>query len=191
MQLILDNISAIMIASAVLLIVLSTQFQAQRAAVEQTVAYASKQSTLQLGLTLEDDLAALGNGTANTITSVETNADGLTTVFEFWKQDALGADIEVTYRLTTGNEVVVRGDSVQLYTLDRFEDDVWAGGGGDRIRFFALDMLDTNGNFTLSAASARLVRATLVNVHPFGEDNGSSVFQSHWGITIRPIGLQN
>ncbi len=191
MQLILDNISAIMIGSAVILIVLSTQFQAQRSAVEQTIAYASKQSTLQTGVSIEEDLAALGNGTADTVTDVQTNADGLTTVFEFWKQDAGGADMEVTYRLSAGNKVVVRGDSVQLYTLDRFENDVWAGGGGERVRFFALDMLDSDGNVTLSAGSARLVRATLVNVYPFGEDNGSSVFQSHWGITIRPIGLQN
>jgi len=185
MQLILDNISAIMIGSAVILIVLSTQFQAQRSAVEQTVAYASKQSTLQTGLAIEEDLAALGNGTASTVTDVQTNADGLTTVFEFWKQDAGGADMEVTYRLTPGNKVVVRSDSVQLYTLDRFENDVWAGG------VFALDMLDSGGNVTVSAGSARLVRATLVNVYPFGEDDGSSVFQTHWGITIRPIGLQN
>jgi len=189
MQLILDNIAAIMIGSAVILIVLSTQFQAQRAATEQTIALISKTATLDLGRVLEEDLIVLGSGTSDTITDIQESGDSLTTVFEFRKLDELGTEIEVTYRLTDANVVTIRGEAVQLYTLDRYEDDVWAGGGGDHIRFFSISMLNTNGHKTSGVASARLLRVRLVNVYPYGEDDGSTIFQSHWGITVRPEGL--
>lgn len=191
MQLILDNISAVMIGSAVILIVLSTQFQAQRAATEQTMAYVSKKSTLDLGRVVEQDLIALGSGTTDTITDMQENVDGLTTLFEFRKLDGTGTDIEVAYTLTASDMVNVRGDSVQLYELDRYENGVWAGGGGSRVRFFSIDMLNSNGHETAGVASARLLRIRLVNVYPFGEDDGSSIFQSHWGITVRPEGLDS
>lgn len=191
MQLMLDHISSILIASAVILVVLSTQFQAQRAATEQTIAYASKKMTLDLASMLEQELALIGDGTTDTITDVQTNADGQTTVFEFWREDELGTDIEITYRLTTSDIVDIDGESVQLYRMDRYEDDVLSGGGGERLRHFSLTMLDESGGVTADAASARLIRAVVVNAFPYGTSADSYLFESHWGITIRPMNLDD
>lgn len=191
MQLIFDHISSILIASAVILIVLSTQFQAQRSATEQTIAYASKKMTLDLASMLEQELALIGDGTDSTITDIQTNADGQTTVFEFWREDEVGTPTEITYRLTESDMEVIDGDSVQLYQMDRYEDDVLSGGGGSRLRHFQLTLLDEAGSVTGTVADARLVRAVVVNAFPYGSSADAYLFESHWGITIRPMNLDN
>ena len=189
MQLLLDHISSVMIASAVILIVLTTQFQAQRSATEQTVAYASKKITLDLATTLEQELGLIGDGTDDTITAATTNAAGETTSFVFWRENEAGIDTEYEYRLTETEEIIIVGETVQLYRLDRLEDGVVAGGGGSRIRHFRITMLNPAGNVTTDVASARLLRVVVVNAFPFGMGEDAYLFESHWGMTINPMNL--
>lgn len=189
MQLLLDHISSVMIASAVILVVLTTQFQAQRSAIEQTVAYASKKITLDLATTLEQELGLIGDGTDDTITTATTNAAGETTSFVFWRENEAGADTEYEYRLTETEEINIAGETVQLYRMDRLEGGVIAGGGGSRIRHFRITMLNPAGNVTTDVASARLLRVVVVNAFPFGMGEDAYLFESHWGMTINPMNL--
>ena len=60
MQVLLDHLSAILIAAAVMLILAATQIHAQRSNIEQTASYATKTKALSFGEWIEDDILSLG-----------------------------------------------------------------------------------------------------------------------------------
>ena len=189
MQFILDHISAILISTAVVLLVLSTQFNAQRAGVEQTIAYASKKQTLEMADYIEDELLLIGDGTTDLIVSVETNDEGETTLFSFWRDDDDGTDMLVSYTLTETSTVEIDDETIQMYRMDRFEDGVASGGGSSTIEHFRITMLDENGSVTGSTTDARLLRVAIINVYPYGDSDDTYMFRNYWGITLRPMNL--
>lgn len=189
MQFLLDHIASILVSSAVLLLVIATNLGAQRAAVEETVAYAAKTQTLNLADFLEDDLLLIGDGTTDTIEDVTTNDDDQTTEFSFWRENEMGVDMLVSYTLTETETVEIDGDSIQLYRLDRTENGVAAGGGSSTLAQFQITMLNAAGNPTAGIAAARLLRIRAVNVYPFGDADDMNLFRSYWGITVRPPNL--
>ena len=129
MQFLLDHIASILVSGAVLLLVIATNLGAQRAAVEETIAYAAKVQTLNLADFLENDLLLIGDCTSDTIEDVATNSDGQTTEFSFWREDDMGVDMLVSYTLTETDSVEIDDEWIQLYRLDRTENGVAAGGG--------------------------------------------------------------
>jgi hypothetical protein len=190
MQLLFDNIASVLVASTVLLVVVATNLNAQRSAVESSVAYAAKTQTLSMASYMESDLLLIGNGTLDTIETITSNGAGQTTQFSFRRIDDAGADMLVSYNLTPTTTVDIDGQSVQLYRLDRTEDGQPAGGGSSTLSHFEITMLDINGDPTASVAAARLLRVRAVNVYPFGDPDKMNMFQSHWGITVRPPNLE-
>lgn len=191
MQFLLDHIASILVSGAVLLLVIATNLGAQRAAIEETVAYAAKVQTLSLADYLEDDLLLIGDGTSDTIDDVTTNADGQTTAFSFWREDDMGIDMLVEYTLTETDSVEINDETIQLYRLDRTENGVAAGGGSSTLSQFQITMLNSSGNPTAGIAAARLLRVRAVNVYPFGDDDDMDLFRSYWGITVRPPNLDS
>ena len=191
MQFLLDHIASIMVSGAVLLLVIATNLSASRAAIEETVAYSAKMQTLSLADFLEDDLLLIGDGTDDTIGDIETNADGQTTLFSFWREDDLGADMLVAYTLVESESVEIDGDMVQLYQLFRTENGVAAGGGSSTLESFQITMLNAAGNAAAGVGAARLLRVRAVNVYPFGEPDDMNLFRSYWGITVRPPNLDS
>jgi len=191
MQFLLDHIASILVSGAVLLLVIATNLGAQRAAVEETVAYAAKVQTLNLADYLEDDLLLIGDGTSDTIDDVETNSDGQTTEFSFWREDDLGIDMLVSYTLTETDSVEIDDEWIQLYRLDRTENGVAAGGGSSTLSQFQITMLNAAGNPAAGIAAARLLRVRAVNVYPFGDPDDMDMFRSYWGITVRPPNLDS
>jgi len=190
MQFLLDHISSILVSGAVLLLVISTALDAQRAAVEETISYAAKVATLNMADYMEDDLLLIGDGTTDTIVDVEQNADGQTTLFSFWRDDENDVDMLVSYTLTERDSVYVDEEWIQLYQINRFEDANAAGGGSSTLSQFTIEMLNSGGNVTASVAAARLIRIRAVNVYPFGDLDDMDMFRNFWGITIRPPGLE-
>ncbi len=191
MQFLLDHIASILVSGAVLLLVIATNLNAQRAAIEETVAYAAKVQTLNLADFLEDDLLLVGDGTDDTIETIETNDDGQTTEFSFWREDEMGVDMLVSYTLEEGDVVDVDGEKVQLYRLFRTEDDAAAGGGSSTLQAFSITMLDESGSTTGSVESARLLRVRAINVYGMGDADDMDLFRSYWGITVRPPALDS
>ena len=190
MQFVLDHLSAIMISAAVTLLVLSTQFSAQRSATEQTIAYVSKKQTLEFADTIEKDFLLIGDGTDETIETLTNNDAGNTIEFTFWREDELGADMEVSYTLTELDSVYIQSDWRQLYQLNRFENGVAAGGGSSMLTNFRITLLDESGSVTADAADARLVRVVAVNAYPYGNSDDMYLFRSFWGISVRPRNLE-
>lgn len=192
MQFLLDNIASVMVSGAVLLLVVATNLTAQRAAMEETVSYAAKMQTLSLADYLEDELLLIGDGTANTIVDLQTNSEGQTTLFSFWREDEdTATDILVAYTLTETDSVEIDQEWVQLYQLNRSENGTPAGGGSSTLETFTITMLNANGNVTTGVSAARLLRVRAVNVYPFGEAEDMNMFRSYWGITVRPPNLDS
>jgi hypothetical protein len=172
-------------------LVIATNLGASRAAIEETVAYAAKMQTLSMADFLEDDLLLIGDGTEDTIEDVETNADGQTTLFSFWREDESGTDMLVAYTLTEADTIEIDGEEVQLYRLDRTENGVPAGGGSSTLESFQITMLNAAGNPAAGVGSARLLRVRSTNVYPFGDPDDMNMFRSYWGITVRPPNLDS
>ncbi|MDA1029011.1 MAG: hypothetical protein O3B41_08165 [Bacteroidetes bacterium] len=190
MQFILDNLSALLVSTAVLLMVLSTQFTAQRSAAEQTIAYVAKKQTLETADTIEREFLLIGDGTDETIVDLTTNVAGNTTSFSFWREDELGADMLVAYTLTEQDSLMVGGEMRQLYRLNRFENGLASGGGSSTLTDFRITLLDMTGAPTVSVPDARLIRVAAVNAYPYGSDSDMYLFRSFWGITVRPMNLE-
>ena len=194
MQLLFDNIASVLVASTVLLVVVATNLNAQRSAVESSVAYAAKTQTLSMASYMESDLLLIGNGTLDTIETITSNGAGQTTQFSFRRIDNAGADMLVSYNLTPTTTIDIDGQSVQLYRLDRTETRgstaIPAGGGSSTLSHFEITMLDSDGVWTDTKEDARLLRVRAVNVYPFGDPDKMNMFQSHWGITVRPPNLE-
>jgi len=190
MQLLFDNIASVLVASTVLLVVVATNLNAQRSAVESSVAYAAKTQTLSMADYLESELLLVGNGTADTIQTIASNEADQTTQFSFWRMDNTGSPMLVSYLLTQTTSIEIDGETVQLYRLDRTEGGQPAGGGSSTLSHFEITMLAADGTTTADVATARLLRVRAVNVYPFGDPDNMNMFRSHWGITVRPPSLE-
>ena len=190
MQLLFDNIASVLVASTVLLVVVATNLNAQRSAVESSVAYAAKTQTLSMADYLESDLLLVGNGTADTIQTIASNEADQTTQFSFWRMDNTGSPMLVSYLLTQTTSIEIDGETVQLYRLDRTEGGQPAGSGSSTLSHFEITMLEADRTTTDDVATARLLRVRAVNVYPFGDPEKMNMFRSHWGITVRPPSLE-
>ncbi len=166
-----------------------TQIRATEETVEQTIAYASKKQTLELADMLEQELALIGQGMPSNkqITDVDTNSQGETTKFEFWRNDGMD-DLKIEYRLVFVDSVTVEDATFATYRMDRYVNDVLEGGSQSTLRNFRLDPLNASGNI-VNPNAAKLVRATVVNIYPLGDLDNMHVGQTHWGITIQPMSL--
>ena len=191
MWFILDNIAALMVFVTVSFTIAVTQILATEEMVEQTIAYASKKQTLELADMLEKELALIGQGMPSNkrITDVVTNAQGETTSFIFWWNNG-STDLEIEYRLIFVDSVTVKDETFALYRMDRYVNDVQEGGSMPTLRNFRLDPLNASGNI-VNPSAAKLVRATVVNTYPLGDLDKMHIGQTHWGITIQPMNLNN
>jgi hypothetical protein len=188
MQFILDNLSAVMIFSAVAIALAVTQLNSTQASVESTIGYMSKKQTLELGAVMEQELKLIGEGTfGKNIDSAVKNADGQTTSFVFWRNDG-STDIKVEYKLVQTETVKIKGEDVKLYRMDRYENGILTGGSGPTLRDFVVEPLDASGS-VVSPASAVLVRARIRNTYPLGNSDDMYLGSSLWGITLRPENL--
>jgi len=187
MQVLLDNIGALLVFSAVALAVITTQFRSSQANVESTVGYMSKKQTLELASVLEQEIKLIGQGTTDKITGTTKNGAGQTTSFKFWRNDGL-SDLEIEYRLSETDIVQMKGVDVQRYRMDRLVNGVVMGASPSTLRDFVIEPLDANGN-VVAVGSAVLVRARVRNVFPIGDPDDMHLGHSLWGITIRPEGL--
>ena len=187
MQLILDNISAILIFSAVAFAVASTQLHSSQTTAESTISYMSKKQILEFGSTLEQELKLIGQGTVDKIDEATQNQDGQTTSFVFWRNNGI-VDIKVEYRLIETDVIQVNGADVQLYRMDRYENNVYRGGSAPTLRDFIIQPLDASGN-AVPPANAVLVRARIRDSYPVGDPDDMHVGYSVWGLTLRPENL--
>lgn len=184
MQLILDNIAATIIFSAVAFAFATMQLFSSRSSIETTVSYMAKKQTLELAATLEQELKMVGEGTLNDIDLIETNASGQTTRFVFWRNDGTG-DLKIEYRLVPTDTVEIDGVTIPRYRMDRYVNDVKNGGSSSTLRDFRIETLDESGS-VVPAESTVLIRASILDTYPIGDFDDMYLGQTYWGMTLRP-----
>lgn len=188
---ILDNISSTLVYGILALLLAGMQLRMQRAAVEQSVVYMSKKQTLAFADLLEQDMKQIGSGVSgNMIESITTSDAGLTTAFTFNTTAEDGTPLVIGYELETAGLVHTDAGSVSLHRLVRTENGAEAGGSPSTLRSFRIELLDESGG-AASASSARLVRVAFVNAYAIGDLDEYNLRQTYWGVTLRPINLQD
>lgn len=126
MALLLDHLTATVLAVTVLMALLGTQLRVQQAGVEQVSAHAAKTKALALGVWLEEDITSLGANFGNNLMRFEApvqNAEGVTTEWVFYSDvvhSATHRTRQLTrYRLEPVDSAWVDGELRALYQLRR------------------------------------------------------------------------
>lgn len=187
-----DNITAMIIAGSVLVIMLAMQQQAQRVAVERTLNYVGTRQSIDLGRWVQEDLANIGAGVAGNQQALDVprvNAEGLTREFTFQRKltaDA-AAPVQVRYTLELVDSVDVRRsggtETVRLYQLRRVADGHTDGESAPRLTDFKIELLDSRGDEAASAQAARYVRVQFASIsHVFRDDD--YIHEYHWATTV-------
>lgn len=210
----LDRIVAMLITATLILMGLTVQNRAQKAATDSTMLYMAKTQTLELADMIEHDLANVGYGTtpdqdAITTPSKQPGSTNLDT-FEFWgirRDSPTGTpqQIKVRYTLTFSDSVSTAQGRIALYQLTRSErrSGVWeeVGRSAASLESFAITLLNESNTIATNIDDARRIRVSLVNrvmpkiVESINDhmDGGyrPMFYQSlHWRMTVTPTNIR-
>ena len=176
MQVLLDNLSAIIISGILILGLQVTQVRSQHAGIEQVASHSVKTKTLVFGQWVERDILDIGANYGTHIYRFEkpvVDEFGNATQWTFYSDgtDASGSAVRVykRYRLESTTTAAFRDTTFQLYRLDRdslavpldvdgnpagFAESDWVAAGQSlsTLSFFQIDLLDRLGQTPLDAA---------------------------------------
>jgi hypothetical protein len=123
---IFDNLNAILIGSAVLLVLATVQIGARRTGLEQTTSYATKTKALSFGEWMEDDILSIGANLGSNrfrFLTPEHDEDGNTQRFTFFSDSTLAPGdtlrLMTRYRLHLIQVVHRNGEELPLYEVQR------------------------------------------------------------------------
>lgn len=189
MNVLLDNLTATIVAMSVLAMLVAMQYRAQEASVERTIAYSAKKQTIEFGKWIQDDIANVGAGVSFGSVSVQeltTNNSGNTSLFRFRrKMNAVdAAPVDVTYQLVEKDTITVDGSAVYLFELQRRVDGTLNGASPPTVTRFRIEMLDENGMLTTAPSEARQVRVRFSTAMPVSDDRNAYLREAHWGTTV-------
>lgn len=127
MQILLDNLIAVLVAGVVTLVLLTTQTRSQHAVIEQTASHSVKAKTLVFGNWVEHDILNLGANFGRNLyrfSDPELDASGNTRRWMFYSDStrANGTRLRVytRYRLETTRTVTFQDNQTfQLYEVNR------------------------------------------------------------------------
>lgn len=179
MQFVLDNLSAVLIAGVLFLILVGVNHRSRIAAVESSNFYALKQQQLSFVELLKRDM--------QNVTAFEsTTEDPITNEYRFTARTdpADPAEHQVVYRR------VLQGtqDGANLYKIQRLVDGVEIGGSMATLVTWEIVSQNDEGVQVDDPANARQVFIRFEAMNPFQE--GETVDRSRWQATFRPPLLQ-
>lgn len=204
MTLILDNITATIVAGVLFLMIFAMQIRVQTNGVEETLYYEAKRATLGFASILERDLVNAGFKSTpgdSVITGYTNYLDQdsvvVTSSLVFWGIGSNGTRTRIRYTTTPTDSVMVRDGLAAAYRVERHEHTggLWkmTGASPGTLVQFEVELLDHN-DFVTSLAEARKFRIRLSNA--VGGNTmrraGSAQRVAHqlrWGITLSPAGL--
>lgn len=199
-----DNLSATLIASAVVLIVISAQVRLRDAGIEQTALLTAKGQALELGDWLQQDLGNAGYGIPLRESFIEEYQVDATTEntkrFSFRRklQATDTTPTLITYELIAADTVMVDGEAVQLYQLQRCQDTTTCPAGStsiegkspDMLTYFRIDLMDENGGtWTAGTSNAYYLRVRFSITSPMSIKR-NQLREAHWG-TVLPLRQQD
>lgn len=206
MVLILDNLGAIIVGSAVFLMLLVTQLRATEMSVEQSTAYMMKNQASSLATWVEEDILQIGENIDKEVEAPyenPTQVDGLTTEFIFYR-DSVNTDvsppdtirISTRYTLEQVGTRTMESDTVTVYKINRhikWGTSSWTAQGQSAplISVFRVDMLDADANVVANPVAAlaadplavRNTRVRFAMVAPYDLER-TTLQQVYYGSTL-------
>lgn len=168
MQILIDNLIAVLVSGVVIMSLLSNQFRSQHSMIEQTASHSVKAKTLVFGQWVEHDVLNIGANFGRNLyrfTEPEEDAEGNTVAWQFFS-DSVRADgsklrIFTRYRLLPTQTVAFQDTTLQMYVVNRDTTAVDHVGGAvpdpvesawvrgiwsiGTLSFFRIEMLDRLG----------------------------------------------
>lgn len=202
----LDNLSATLIASTVLLIIVVLQARTTEINMEQATTYMVKKQASELSTWLESDLLMLGrNMTDPAVVPFENPVDSglVTTRFTFYR-DSIDTSVDpvdtirvgVRYALLRTGTRTISDEPVDVFRLRRETQEdggAWteAGGAAPLLSYFKIDMLNRDARpvaapadvAAVNADSVRNTRLRFSMVTPF-ETKRTTLRQVYYGSTL-------
>ncbi len=201
MWFIFDNLRALMIAGAVLLMLLSAMTRARELGTEQLSVYSAKSHALDLAEWLEDDIATLGSNFDSTTVRflLPTIVDGNATTFTFHR-DTVGAApnfdkvrIETRYQLLPTDVAELQDTTIQMHQVVRSTREQqgagWSpwqedGRSSPRLSYFMISLLDDLGQAVTTESQTTFLKMDFSIIPPFNQGR-QYLNQLSWGTTIR------
>ena len=200
MQLILDNIAAIMITSTVLLILMGVMHRNQQAQVEAGSYYAMKTKALGFVDLLEGDLQ-----NADSVITTPMDLSAANNSFAFYSQyDSTSSTAYcVRYEVSATDTRTVQDSTIQLYQLQRYQGPRMAGcplaslepSGASPATVTEWYIAPINASDQPVTVPALLTEARGIAVNfsiwsPFKVDPKANVKETTWSLTFRPPMMQ-
>lgn len=204
----LDNLAAVLIATAVILMLSAAQIRSSNAGVEQVASHASKAKMLSFGEWIEDDITSLGANIAEgsgRFLAPTLDEDGNTTEFTFFSDNPVtGGDtmrVMTRYRLVPTRTVTVDDAPQQLFEVRRefaevevengeaaipeFGSTAWVSDGRsvETLSFFEVALLDRQGQ-AAGVASADFIQVRFAMVPEMWLDEGY-LRELYWTTTLK------
>ena len=196
MQLILDNINAVMVGGVVLLIMAAMSLNTSEVQIDGARYYAGRLHSSELTQILERDIRNIGMGVDTSqakIISYEWTKTNR--VFEFRSvadTTHTAPTRQVKYELVPSKVLITDTDSVQCYQLNRYTMHSGSymidGQSLDTITDLNIQLLESDGSAVGSdLKETRFVDVSLAAISPLGED--AAVRRFRWHTRFRPINL--
>lgn len=213
MQLLYDNITATLVAGAVMLILFAMQLRISDVSVQQTATYMAKKSALDFADWLEDDLLEIGDEVNPNVVPYQTpsvNSDSMTTTFQFfyYRFKSNGDTTRYDVRYIIGDDDAnadqpaqtqeVDGRTIKLYRATRkvrtanpdgSSPTAWktTGASAPLLRHFQILFLDRDGS-KIANPVARYddvwqTQVKFAMVPPFYSQTGT-LRTMHWGANL-------
>ena len=179
MQFVFDNISAILVAGVLFLVLVAVNHRSRVAAVESSNYYALKQQQLSFVDVLKHDM--------QNITQLQTiTEDPLTMEFRFRaRTDPSDTnDHAVIYR----RESVTQQEGVTVYQIRRYVDGNYDGGSMSTIVTWNIIAQNQEGIQVTDVDNARQLFLHFESLNPF--EKGETIGRSRWEATFKPPLLQ-
>lgn len=192
MQLIYDNITAILIGTVVLLILAGIHLTSQTAGAEAGMYYMNRVQTLSLIQMIERDFPNIGAGVdpqqRDMITAYEWTEEERRFEFRAVVGTAEGAPVErVQYRVEPVENETCARLGIQCYEVQRLANAgsgfVVSGRSNTFVSDFQIEVSPQTGNL----ADVREIRVRLTALSPAGES--STVGRTNWETRFRPFNL--
>ena len=186
------TLSAI-VAGVVLLIIQSTSFRGQEAAISTLQYNVVKQSTVDLIGMMERDFRNIGSNYPYPNLLSELSVLGYDTVsstssFEIAAQTRRGQPPDVVrYEWKAGNPVTSGGYTHPTFTLERFVNGNLAGSNTSSITSLSIELSTETGAPVMAAAETRQIHVEMMMISALGMDG--EIKQSRWSETFHPMHL--
>ena len=191
MTTLLDHITATIVGTSVLLLVVVMQFRTQQTAIQRAMAYTTKKQAIEMGTWIQEDMANIGAGLnlgSTAVSASSQNTAGYTNQFSFKRK--LNPDDEsavtVNYVLVPTDTLVIEGRSVNFFQLERRINDVVTGRSPRTLTSFHVDMLDSSGRVTTSRSLAKQVQIRFSSTVPYRGDGTRYLRGANWK-TVVPL----